>query len=306
MAFYAMAAVLKISELLCFICNKFGKCGSKNVITIVVDFYSEDDIWVAKELLHAELVTIYGTEAPRLITRKGNNRAKADVDDIISFLTRVDEADGWAQLPTFVATNPDRLPYVKPEDLESCTLAKKIASLEAIVRKHDVLLQAVQSEAVSPPAAQESTFPPAGPPTWADVAVIDGDVNDGFQLVQRKKVKPVPAPGPASPKSHVPIPKSRKLVGARSADDSKVRSVPRPLVAFVGRLHIDTTAEDLVQYLAGVGMPNAKCTKLSAKDGRTFSTSAFRVAVDNTLKDIFYNENNWPSGCELRDWVFRN
>ena len=97
---------------------------------------------------------------------------------------------------------------------------------------------------------------------------------------------------------------SRDTSGADGAR-GKVTSVPRPLVAFVGRLHKDTTAEELCDYLADVGIRDAKCTHIAAKDGRQFSTAAFRVSCDSCYTEAFYNEANWPSGCELRDWVFR-
>jgi len=50
---------------------------------------------------------------------------------------------------------------------------------------------------------------------------------------------------------------------------------------------------------------NPKCKKLNPK-GRVFSTSAFMVSCDDCCREIFYNEDTWPAGCELRDWVFYN
>ena len=89
------------------------------------------------------------------------------------------------------------------------------------------------------------------------------------------------------------------------ASKHKLKIVPRRLTAFVGRLHIDTTEEDLTDFLRTAGIVNPKCKKLDPK-GRTFSTSAFMVSCDDCCREIFYNEDTWPSGCELRDWVFYN
>jgi len=94
-------------------------------------------------------------------------------------------------------------------------------------------------------------------------------------------------------------------VGKRLAT-SAVKAVPRPLVCFVGRLDLSTTAESLHDYLEEAGIMDAVCTKLVAKNGRTFHTAAFRVSCSAEYRELFYNEDNWPEGAELRDWFFTN
>jgi len=54
------------------------------------------------------------------------------------------------------------------------------------------------------------------------------------------------------------------------------------------------------------GILDAKCRKLSAKDGRVFRTSAFRVSCSSRYESLFYDEATWLEGAELRDWVFYN
>ena len=86
--------------------------------------------------------------------------------------------------------------------------------------------------------------------------------------------------------------------------DSKLRSMPRRLTAFVGRLHIGTTERDLREFRSAAGTVSPVCKRLVAKDGRKFKTAAFMVSCDATSKDIFYDESIWPEGCQLRDWIF--
>ena len=58
--------------------------------------------------------------------------------------------------------------------------------------------------------------------------------------------------------------------------------------------------------VAGVGVIiGAACRKIVPKDGRVFKTSAFKVSCDSKYADLFYNEANWPVGCELRDWYVK-
>jgi len=83
-----------------------------------------------------------------------------------------------------------------------------------------------------------------------------------------------------------------------------VKTVSRRLVCFVGRLHKETTEDHLANYLAESGIQDVKCTLIKPKEGRTFNTAAFRVSCDPQYADIFYNEESWPVGAELRDWVF--
>jgi hypothetical protein len=91
------------------------------------------------------------------------------------------------------------------------------------------------------------------------------------------------------------------MCGKRSTNGS-LKVVPRPLVCFAGRLDKDTTSADLQGYLASVGILEAVCTKLQAKDGKRFNTAAFRVSCSPQYADLFYDEASWPVGCEVRDW----
>ena len=49
-------------------------------------------------------------------------------------------------------------------------------------------------------------------------------------------------------------------------------------------------------------MQQVKCKKFKPKDGRVFATAAFFVSSDAASKELFYNEDMWPAGSELRDW----
>jgi len=81
--------------------------------------------------------------------------------------------------------------------------------------------------------------------TWASVAdaLRDSSVADAFQLVVNKKKRSKwENTNPQPSKIRV---SNKVFTGAKSSDDNKVVAVPRPLVAFVGRLQSDTTEGDL-------------------------------------------------------------
>jgi len=47
------------------------------------------------------------------------------VDDLFTLLARADELNVCSQIPTFVAAVPDKMPYMKSEDLDMCTVMNK-------------------------------------------------------------------------------------------------------------------------------------------------------------------------------------
>jgi len=101
--------------------------------------------------------------------------------------------------------------------------------------------------------------------------------------------------------------KTNRVVRLRGRDaGSTVKGVPRQRVCFAGRLDKDVTESNLASFLQDKGIADVRCTKLVAKDGRVFRTSAFRVSCSAVYESIFYTESSWPEGVELRDWVFRN
>jgi len=107
-----MEVVFIRSQVLCFALNKYGKCLSKNLKVIIADFYNDDGIWSAKELLHGELAKVTSKDLARLIEQKNDNRAKLNVDNIFALIAHSDELNILSKLPTFVAADRDKHMYV--------------------------------------------------------------------------------------------------------------------------------------------------------------------------------------------------
>src|SRR5208282_4524905 len=141
-----MADNVYISEVLCFVLNRFGKCPIKNVKDAVFKFYDANEIVHAKEVLYGELVKLNMVGLPRLSKRQGDNRVARDIDDLFSYITKADEAGMLTLLPTFVAANLNRVPSVKPEEVDLCLLLQKMTKLEAIVCQHDEMIRHVKSQ----------------------------------------------------------------------------------------------------------------------------------------------------------------
>jgi len=106
------------------------------------------------------------------------------------------------------------------------------------------------------------------------------------------------------PRSTLPQPTLRGKSCSISTSTS-ITAVPRRLHAFVTRLHLDTTEEDLTKWQEEKGVKAVKCKRITAKDGRTFDTAAFHVSCDPSAERYFYDEDSWPDGAEMRDWIFK-
>jgi len=99
---------------------------------------------------------------------------------------------------------------------------------------------------------------------------------------------------------------SSSVVWYKKVNSVEVKTVPRRLTAFVGRLHEDTTTKDLTSFLAESGLQGIKCTKLKPPAGRSFRTAAFCVSCPAEGNEhLFYSDDVCPDGAELRDWYFK-
>jgi len=139
----------------------------------------------------------------------------------------------------------------------------------------------------------------AGGMSWASCCARPSVYEeDGvFTEVSRKKSAKVPVQ-----QKVVSVVRGTKKIESGSAG---ISGVPRRFTAFVGRLHIDTKEEELSKFLADAGLNEVRCKRLKPKDGQQFATAAFFVSCPSIYKDLFYNEDTWPEGCELRDWYFK-
>ena len=71
--------------------------------------------------------------------------------------------------------------------------------------------------------------------------------------------------------------------------NAAVKTIPRRLTAFIGRLHIDTTAEDLKAFLSESGLLDVRCTKLKPQQDESSKLlpSVFRVQQQTAMKNSF-------------------
>lgn len=124
-----------ICDLLCFAINKFSRVPMKPLKMIVNDFYSPDDICNAKDLLidEVEVLNIENWAKPPRRRKDSITRTQNEVDDIFSAISSLDEGLNLHKLPTFVSSDPDRMPSVKLNDGDLAALLLKLNAIETNV-----------------------------------------------------------------------------------------------------------------------------------------------------------------------------
>jgi len=218
-----------------------------------------------------------------------DERVKVCIMDIRKVNTQVME-ERLLAVESLVSTQMQQLknPVVQPVNTTESS---------ALAVKSDVFTDSVN--------ITNRTEPDAGSSSWACLA---SSINDNdFVVVRPKRSLIKAAERPPATAHSASLTTNVRVTGNRmssTSGDAKVKGVPRRLTAFVSRLHKDTTEDDLCDMLQSAGIFDVKCTKLQSRDGRVFSTAAFRVSVSAAQRDDFYNPDIWPCGTELRDWVF--
>jgi hypothetical protein len=325
-----------ISELLCFATKKYGNHENNSTKAVIASFYSSNDIAAAKELIFKITDELHVDGLPRMVSRRNtDNKARLDVDDIFALMDALDEKRVLDKLPKFVAHDPAKLPPFRTSDLDVCLLALRVAALEEQLTnvvskcvdqtfgsagmgsssKSDSVVNQSAAAAGQPPnteslSADEPTRESSSTtnhPSWADLAKDFRD--DDFEVVtpRRRRVPVNTTTGTKNADKEQPRRSLRGTKTTSSGDSGSMRvaAVPRRITAFVGRLNLDTTDDDLCELMTAAGMKEAKCKRLAPKEGQTFKTAAFVVSCSIVSEAEFYTESNWPIGCELRDWYFK-
>lgn len=126
-----------LSNCLCYMLNKFRRIPSKPLKSVVVEFYSSEEISSAKELLIEAADSLNNENLPKINVsrrrRESSSKSALEIDDIITILSAIDEVKLLDDLPMFVADSPENMPATKLLEGDMELLWKKIEKLEGIV-----------------------------------------------------------------------------------------------------------------------------------------------------------------------------
>jgi len=123
-------------ELLYFVNGVYGKHPESLIRTSVMDFYRDDEIFAAKQLLVRALVDVTGLDInPYSKNRIGNNKVKSSVDDIMHIFQLVDEGCFHDKIPTFCAVNKSRVPLLADEMSDLASIRLELSQLRQHVQE---------------------------------------------------------------------------------------------------------------------------------------------------------------------------
>lgn len=123
-----------ISNILCFLLAKIHHHANKPIKSLVVDFYSAEEIATAKVLLFEDIGRMKISGAPPLRKRRDNvNKSSNDIDDILSALSFLDEQRHLGKLRKYLSTSPDKMPAVRLAEGDLAVLLHKVDKLENTV-----------------------------------------------------------------------------------------------------------------------------------------------------------------------------
>ena len=113
-----------INEPLCFLTNKMDTMPADILMKLCHDFYDDDQIDGAKQLLH-EVCMQMGNSLPRLIKRRGAQKKENDINDIMQVLLEIDTG----HVPVFLAKDLKNLP---PLSYNHFDITKVMADIELL------------------------------------------------------------------------------------------------------------------------------------------------------------------------------
>ena len=139
---------LVLSDVLCFLVNKYGKVSSKMLKNVLSDYYSAEVVSDAKFQLSSDIDMLnLSTQRPHMPQRRDvDGRITKEVDDILSLFNFTDENKLTDKLPKYVASSPDCMPSLRLYDGDMNTVMNILRNLEMKVVDLGLALAAMNRE----------------------------------------------------------------------------------------------------------------------------------------------------------------
>jgi hypothetical protein len=300
---------LIVNALLCFTLYSLKKHPRKIVSSIINDFYSQDIISEAKERLMNDIENLKTDKWIRPPVRRGDNRLKRDLEDILAQVTLIDELGLLARLPVYVVHNLDDIPMIRMEHGEFAVLVSKLDKLnDGLTELHNMRQQTstnsgntMLSPRYTKPVALSHSLPAIDENIRRiRLSVVDSD-NDGSSdaasggewMTQRSK--------------------KRKSTGSPVATNSTVgninvnmQSIPSYSAALSSTAGNKSSINNTTLNVARANYEERPSNvKIIGRSTNSSSSSTFKSARPIIRKAVFglYNVDKHESAETLRDYV---
>jgi len=324
------------NELLCFMQQKSAVLKFDDLVSIVVGYYSSDEIKGAVTSVHNYVDT-------RIPAYKGADKDRKLVSEVLKLVLNPD-----VQLPSYVAADIAHLPAVDVEHLDMSALLKEMSLLRAEIRCIGTLraeleqvtsslmeLRTQQSAAETEISllraevrcigslraeleqvksslmelrAQQSAAEKVG---TSVCFALEGEGSIGPSNGQVKAVnKSFSAKAQDLQQSGMKpyVPKKQPVIGSSTKSSVKSVETVRTVDIFVSRLHPSTAASELVDCVNTVKgdlkVTDIQCKRLQSKYEHLYTSYHVSVTVGSvcfkSAIDIFTSAEAWPMGVFVK------
>jgi hypothetical protein len=297
-----------------------------SIHSIIVNFYNEEELTKGRSVLNEVCSAQLESDlVPRLITHKGDKKKKALADDIMALVVLLDEHK--CEMPTFVAQNLRKVPQIDPGSVDMCFLLETVTELKKKVDMLDDLkkqmndLQASVQSSISSLGASVSSAPKSvslGKPVGTNMAQ-DTNLRVNLPPVSRSWSDVVTRPAgfaagrqPTSNGNQVssqPRQRPKPIVGANNfarASGLKASAVPRQIHLYVGNLDINTTTEEIEEFVREVD-PAIRLHHNEIVRSTRFSEPrciSAHISVSGIDREKVLCAELWPEEITIRPWRF--
>jgi hypothetical protein len=306
---------------------------------VLISFYNDEELTVAKNTLHKALADAGTADLPRLIARKGEQKTKMTVDDLLELFVIVDERKLLSKLPRFVTDNLSRIPTVCQDNLSNVSLARKFEQLEnRVASLCNLETRVLQLEHLATAKVQPVNLSTQAAPSEQQASgggsVTPSDVNsnkvDCHGILISSATVPVKDDAKKSPSTDWAIvdygkhkgaanaakqqsnrPKAKKILGEGGGEDSGLQSavqIQRKSVFHIDNLKMTSTTTTVERHLQEHGIDVISChpAKSWMRENERNQVTAFRVCILAKNREHIMDKMFWPKGVLIRDWKFKN
>lgn len=321
-----------VDELLCFVINKNDSGMLLDTLEkIVIDFYDAGTIESSKFLLLNVIKASCADDTliPRVTKRKGENKSKNDVSDIMQLL-HSSAYNNMADKPVFIAKDLSLLPPITPQEMDISILMKRLMKMQLdfddfrnnCVSKDDLQVELRRISNVStlnldsPPsdhsAQGKSAVKPANEKTKTAYCVQQTGVahsgtnkNSYAQIAQRINSDHNASDEPfKTVEKRRSKKKGRVILGSCKDDSSSNISIVQPKTEiFATRFGQDVTTENIRNLITH----KTSCSPIGVRKLNTkYDTySSFVITCNAADKETLLSDSVWPSGALIRPFVQR-
>ena len=117
---------IHINEVLSFICNKVNIMPYEMIVKLCMDFYSNEDVESAKDILFNTAFSDTDEDKPRNIKRRGAGKRQSDLQDILNIFLELTPHS----IPCYVAKDLSNLPPLSMNNFDMASVIRDIENLK--------------------------------------------------------------------------------------------------------------------------------------------------------------------------------